>query len=81
MNVKIKKLKEERVKNCNKISALTTRNEEIDREVTKLENLDIIGLVRSLGLSPDQLAMILHGPPAKVPVMTDEQGENNHAES
>lgn len=61
MNPKVKKLKSEREKNCEKISRLTGRNEEIDQEIDKLENLDIIGLVRGVGLSPDQLAALLKG--------------------
>mgnify|MGYP001050669490 CR=1 FL=1 len=61
MNPKIKKLKSEREKNCEKISRLTGRNEEIDQEIGRLENLDIIGLVRGVGLSPDQLAALLQG--------------------
>ena len=61
MNPKVKKLKSEREKNCEKIIRLTGRNEEIDQEIEKLENLDIIGLVRGVGLSPDQLAALLKG--------------------
>lgn len=61
MNPKVKKLKSEREKNCEKISRLTGRNEEIDQEIDRLENLDIIGLVRGVGLSPDQLAALLRG--------------------
>lgn len=59
MNPKIKKLQAERAKNCDKISKLAARNDEIDQEITKLENLDIIGLVRGVGLTPEQLAAIL----------------------
>ena len=34
----------------------------------ELENLDIIGLVRSMGLSPDQLAALIKAaPPQPVP--------------
>lgn len=61
MNPKVRKLKSEREKNCEKISRLTGRNEEIDQEIDRLENLDIIGLVRGVGLSPDQLAALLRG--------------------
>nr|WP_300805106.1 DUF4315 family protein [uncultured Acetatifactor sp.] len=59
MNPKIKKLRAERAKNDSKIKALSARNDEIDQEVTKLENLDIIGLVRGIGLTPDQLAALI----------------------
>lgn len=75
MNPKVKKLKTEREKNCEKISRLTTRNEEIDEEVTKLENLDIIGLVRGVGLTPDQLAAILKDVPHQPSVCEPEDNE------
>lgn len=75
MNPKVKKLKAEREKNCEKISRLTARNEEIDEEVTKLENLDIIGLVRGVGMNPDQLAAILKGVPCQTPVSEPEDNE------
>ena len=59
MNPKIRKLRAERVKNDDKIAKLTARNEEVDKEIMKLENLDIIGLVRAVGLTPDQLAALI----------------------
>lgn len=59
MNPKIKKLRAERAKNDDKIAKLTARNEEVDNEIMKLENLDIIGLVRAVGLTPDQLAALI----------------------
>ena len=59
MNPKIKKLRAERAKNDNKIRTLSACNDEIDQEVTKLENLDIIGLVRGIGLPPDQLVALI----------------------
>ncbi len=61
MNPKVKKLRAEREKNCEKISRLTARNDEIDKEVTALENTDIIGLVRGVGMTPDQLAALIQG--------------------
>ena len=68
MNPKIKKLRAERAKNDNKIRTLSARNDEIDQEVTKLENLDIIGLVRGIGLTPDQLAALVR---ANAPAAAD----------
>lgn len=59
MNPKIEKLRAEREKNCTKISALQSRNREIDEAVRSLENADIIGLVREQGLTPEQLAGLL----------------------
>lgn len=59
MNPKIKKLCTEREKNEKKIADLRLRNGEIDKQITELENLDIVGLVRSLGMTPEQLAALL----------------------
>ncbi len=61
MNPKIQKLRTERDKNEAKIAALRARNGEIDQQVTELENLDIVGMVRSLGMTPEQLAALLDG--------------------
>ena len=59
MNPKINKLKAEKEKNLRKISEMTARNEEIDKQVTELENLDIIGIVRENGVTPEQLAELI----------------------
>ena len=55
MNPKINKLKAEKEKNLRKISEMTARNEEIDKQVTELENLDIIGIVRENEVTPEEL--------------------------
>ena len=60
MNPKIKKINTEYQKNAAKIA--------------ELENLDIIGLVRGVGLDPDQLAALIR---AARPV---EQEDNHHGE-
>lgn len=44
MNPKIIKLKAERAKNDEKITALRSRNRELDEIIVELENTDIIGL-------------------------------------
>ena len=59
MNPKVVKLKEERAKNCEKISSLQARNKKIDADILSIENTDIIGMVREVGLSPDALAEFL----------------------
>lgn len=59
MNPKIQKLRAERLKNEKKIDVLRTRNGEIDKQITELENLDIVGMVRSIGMTPEQLAALL----------------------
>ena len=42
MNAKINKLRGELAKNKNKISELQSRNREIERQITELENNDIL---------------------------------------
>lgn len=59
MNPKINKLKAEREKNSKKIAALQQRNREIDDSIHELENLDIVGMVRSCGMTPEQLAVLI----------------------
>ena len=59
MNTKIEKLKTEREKNEKKIASLRNRNSEIDHQITELENLDIIGMVRDVGLTPEQLSGLI----------------------
>lgn len=60
MNPKIKKIDKEYAKNAVKITELQARQAELEKQRTELENLDIIGLVRSVGLTPDQLAALIH---------------------
>ena len=59
MNPKINKLTAEKEKNLRKISEMTARNDEIDEQVTELENLDIIGIVRENEVTPEQLAELI----------------------
>ena len=55
MNPKVVKLREEREKNVAKIASLQERNKKIDVDIIRIENTDIIGMVREYGLSPDML--------------------------
>lgn len=73
MNPKIQKLRGERLKNEKKIDTLRTRNGEIDKQITELENLDIVGLVRSFGMTPEQLAAMLKA----APVNPEKEGISN----
>lgn len=59
MNVKIKKINTEYEKNAAKIAELQARQKELEKQRTEFENLDIIGLVRNLGVTPDELAAII----------------------
>lgn len=59
MNQKIQKLRSEKEKLLAKKASIETRCDEIDAQVTELENLDIIGTVREMGITPDRLAELL----------------------
>ena len=59
MNPKINKLKAERAKNDGRIADLQTRNREIDADIIKLENEDIVELARATGMTMEQLAQYL----------------------
>lgn len=60
-------------KNDAKISALQARNQEIDSTVEELENLDIIGMVRSCGITPEMLARFIQDMKKNpLPVLPDE---------
>ena len=76
MNPKIKKLKAEKEKNLRRIADMTARNTEIDAQVTELENLDIIGMVRDNEITPEMLAeLIRRAKTMPLPVMEVENEE------
>ena len=76
MNPKIKKLKAEKEKNLRRIADMTARNTEIDAQVTELENLDIIGMVRDNEITPEMLVEILRrAKTMPLPVMEVENEE------
>lgn len=85
MNPKINKLKAEREKNCKKIVALQQRNREIDDSIHELENLDIVGMVRSCGMTPEQLAVLIRAskgatlPPLPAQLTETEESEYEEA--
>lgn len=58
---KIEKLQAEYAKNDKKIAALMERQQEIEKQCTALENLEIVGMVRGLGMSYGELAAMLNG--------------------
>ena len=81
MNVKINKLRGELTKNKNKLSELQSRNREIERQITELENNDILELVHSHNLDITQLAALIQAmktDPATV--MRGEMEESEHEE-
>ena len=83
MNPKITKLLAEREKNSEKIAKLTARNDEIDKQVTELENLDIVGIVRRMGVTPDELAALMQTARPSGPQSADpaEKEEANYEET
>ena len=70
-NPKIKKIDAEYEKNAAKIKRLQERQRELEKERTELENLDIIGLVRGMGLTPDQLAALIGAAPVHADPMPE----------
>ena len=81
MNTKINKLRGELTKNKNKISELQSRNREIERQTTELENNDILELVHSHNLDITQLSALIQAmktDPAAV--MRGEMEESEHEE-
>ncbi len=59
MNPKTQKLRAELEKNTKKISKLQARNAELKQQIQEQENLEILGMVRERGLTPDMLAGVL----------------------
>ena len=59
MNPKIKKINAEYEKNAAKIAELQARQKELDKQRTEFENLDIIGMVRNMGMTPEALAALI----------------------
>ena len=79
MNPKIPKLKAEKEKLLAKRTAIDARCDEIDAQITELENLDIVGTVREMGITPDQLAELLKKL-MESPVLSEKTEEQNETE-
>jgi hypothetical protein len=77
MNPKIIKLREEHAKNKAKITDLSTRNREIEKQLRGLENTEIIGLVRAQGMSLEDFFALMQAqnPIAAAIPITNEQEE------
>ena len=59
MNPKFKKIDAEYEKNAAKISALQNRQKELEKQRRELENLDIVGLVRGMGMTAEELSVLM----------------------
>ena len=75
MSSKINRLRAERGKNDEKIAVLRARNNEIDKQITELENLDIVGMVRSMGMTPEQLAALIQASKTDASALTGKEEE------
>ncbi len=81
MNAKINKLRSELDKNKNKISELQSRNREIERQITELENNDILELIHAHSLDITQLAALIQTMKTdSAAVMRGEMEESDHEE-
>ena len=84
MNPRIEKLKAERDSIAEKLEKLTARLKALDEQIIKLENTDIVGIVRENGLSIDQLAALMalldKNPTAAVPTTFIETEEKEDDE-
>lgn len=59
MNERITRLKEDYAKNESKIASLQAKNKKLAEKITQFENAEIIGAVRSTGISIDELLRLL----------------------
>lgn len=84
MNPRIEKLKAERDSIAEKVEKLTARLKALDEQIIKLENTDIVGIVRENGLSIDQLAALMalldKNPTAAAPTTLNEMEEKEDDE-
>ena len=71
------KLREEMEKNQAKIAELQARNRELQKKIRESENTDILGLIRAVNMTPEELAEFLKKakPSAKLPALQDEETE------
>ena len=67
MNPRLEKLRQEREKLAEKLASLTARLKALDEQILKLENTDIVGIVRENGPTIEQLAALEKRPTAALP--------------
>ena len=76
MNPKIIRLREEHAKIKAKISRLSARSRDLEKQILALENTDIIGLVRAQGLSLEDFAELMRSLRDAAPTETEEEDED-----
>ena len=79
MNPKIQKLKAEKEKLLAKRAAIEARCDAIEAQITELENTDIVGIVREMGVTPDELAELLRNMRSN-PISAEKTEETNETE-
>lgn len=79
MNPKFRKIDAEHEKNAAKISALQARQKELEKQRRELENLDIVGLVRGMGMTAEELAALMRASREALPA--PESVQNNKEEN
>lgn len=80
MNPKFKKIDTEYEKNAAKISALQGRQKELEKQRLELENLDIIGLVRGMGMTAEELSALMKASRENRPIYDQKKQEESHEE-
>ena len=59
MNQKLQKLRQDREKLQGKLQTTQERLQQMEKEIVKLEDVEIVGIVRELKLTPEALAQVL----------------------
>ncbi len=80
MNPRFKKIDAEYEKNAAKISVLQNRQKELEKQRRELENLDIVGLVRSMGMTAEELSVLIKASRENQPVSDQNKQEESHEE-
>ena len=80
MNPKFKKIDAEYAKNEAKISALQNRQKELEKQRRELENLDIVGLVRGMGMTAEELSALMKASRENRPAPDHNKQEESHEE-
>lgn len=77
MNKQLEKLRAENAKDREHADKLLARVRERDEKIRELENTEIVGIVREIGLTPEQLAERLADlRPAKKPQKKEDNNTN-----
>lgn len=80
MNVKLKKVLSDMKKIEDKIELLQGKWDELNKQKTELENLEIIGLIRGAKITTENLNDVLkaYRSKSRVPFLFEKQEENNN---